>query len=124
MLVSFTGYERLSLKTLNNVMRHREAGEMAIKWFDLGVELLDGDTSKLDFIEKQYHNQEERCCRMFKTWLERKPDASWSQLVTALKNINLYQAADYVSDNKLSEEGLYIVCMQSTLIYSICMANE
>ena len=85
-------------------MRHEGSG-MAVNWYDLGVELLDSDTNRLDMIEKDFHNNEERCSRMFKRWLEVTPDASWSRLVTALENVGLIAIADSVRCSKMSEEG-------------------
>ena len=78
---------------------------MATKWYTLGVELLDGDTAVLDVIETNYQSDDDRCSRMFKKWLEMKPDASWSQLVTALNDIGLNTAADNVRHSKLYNKG-------------------
>ena len=79
---------------MNDVIRH-EAG-VATGWYDLGVELLDSKTAVLDMIQSDHQSSHDRCSQMFKTWLKMKPDASWSQLVTALNNIGLKTAADNV----------------------------
>ena len=83
----------------------QEARGIAIKWYTLGVELLGGHTTELDVIETNYLSDDDRCSRMFKKWLEMKPDASWSQLVIALKSIGLNFAADNVYHSKISKEG-------------------
>ena len=71
--------------------------EIATKWFDLGLELVDSH-KVLKVIQADHRNDVETCCRlMFEKWLERTPDASWEQLVTALNNIGMKTAADVVS---------------------------
>jgi len=102
--VSFAGHDNLTLKDLNNVMRHEAAG-VATRWYDLGVELLDSNTAVLDVIQSDHQSDNARCSKMFKAWLETKPDANWSQLVTALNNIGLKTAAENVQTSKLSKEG-------------------
>ena len=92
-----------TLKQLNKVLTD-EPG-VATKWYKLGVELLDSNTSVLDVIETNYQSDDDRCSRMFKKWLEMKPDASWSQLVAALNDIGLKSAANSVQSAKMSNEG-------------------
>ena len=82
-------------------MRH-EARGVATRWYDLGVELLDGNTAVLDVIKTSHQRDDDRCSEMFKTWLEMKPDASWSQLVTALTNIGMNTAADNIQRSKVT----------------------
>ncbi|XP_065901883.1 uncharacterized protein [Dysidea avara] len=98
------GHDQLNLKELNNVMR-REAAGVATRWYDLGLELLDSNTAVLDVIQSDHQSDNARCSKMFKAWLEMKPDASWSQLVTALSNIGLNTPADNVRHSKMSKEA-------------------
>ena len=71
--------------------------EITTKWFDLGLELVDSHKI-LRVIEADYRNDVDTCCRvMFEKWLEKTPDASWEQLVTALNNIRMNTAAVIVS---------------------------
>ena len=43
-------------------------------------------------------NDVELCCQnMFERWLDVKPDASWSELVTALRSTEMRTAADAIS---------------------------
>ena len=86
---------------MNNVKRH-EASGVAIRWYELGVELLDSSTAVLDVIKTSHQRDDDRCSEMFKTWLEMKPDASWSQLVTALTNIGMNTAADNIRHSILT----------------------
>ena len=85
-------------------MRNEAAG-VATRWYYLGVELLDSNTAVLDVIETSHQRDDDRCREMFKTWLEMKPDANWSELVTALQNIGLNTAAKNVKICKLSCKG-------------------
>jgi len=74
-------------------MRCDKTGLMT-KWCDLGLELLDSNTSILDAIREGHQNDADKCCtEMFKEWLARKPDASWDELVTSLNNIRMNTAA-------------------------------
>jgi len=83
----------------------QEAAGIATKWYDVGVELLDSNTAVLDVIKTSQQHDNDRCREMFKTWLQMKPDANWSQLVTSLNNIGLNAAADNVIHSKLSMRG-------------------
>ena len=71
--------------------------DIATQWGDLGLELVES-YQILREIEANYPNDVNTCCRvMFQKWLERSPDASWSQLITALKNIQMNFAAESIS---------------------------
>lgn len=84
------------MQALYKLMR-TEHIEIATKWFDLGLELVVSH-KVLKVIQADHRNDVETCCRlMFEKWLERTPDASWEQLVTALNNIGMKIAADVVS---------------------------
>ena len=62
-------------------------------WKDLGVELLPPGGSSiaaLKTISANSHGNVIKCCAsMFSLWLERQPEASWRQLIEALKATNL-----------------------------------
>ena len=92
-------------------MRTKHIG-IAPKWYELGLELVD--SSKLNEIESDHRNDVNTCCRvMFEKWLEKTPNATWSQLVTALDNIEMKTAADAV--RKLFKSGISI-CNQCAYI--------
>ena len=87
--------DRPTIQQLVEVMRIEHI-EIATKWYDLGLELVDSN-KVLKVIEANHRNDVNTCCRvMFEKWLEKTPNASWSQLVTALDNIKMNTAADAV----------------------------
>jgi len=93
------------MKQLQDVMRIEHI-EIATKWYELGLELVDSNRI-LKVIEADHRNDANTCCRkMFEKWLEKISDASWSQLITALKNIKMETAADVVS--KFIKSGNYV----------------
>ena len=84
-----------TIKQLQEVMRIEDIN-IITRWRDLGLELVDSNKI-LRVIETNHPNNVDTCCRlMFEKWLEKTPDASWSQLVTALNNIEMATAADVV----------------------------
>ena len=69
---------------------------VATQWYNLGLQLLD-NYNMLDKIKSNCQGDTECCCNeMFKKWLEVKPDASWDQLIAALKEVELITAAKHV----------------------------
>ena len=90
------------MPTLQDVTRIKDIG-ITTRWYDLGLRLLDSN-DVLDEIEVDHRNDVNTCCRvMFKKWLERKTNASWNQLVSALKNIGMNTAASTIC--KLFKSG-------------------
>ena len=82
--------ERPNMKALLEIMRKEH---IATKWYELGAELLEND-NHLEVIKANHQNDVQSCCQeMFKRWLDVKPNASWSQLGTALRNIGMTTAA-------------------------------
>ena len=61
---------------------------VASKWYELGVELLDEEEEfKLKIIESNYDKDVMKCCfEMFRVWLDTNSDANWRQIVEALKS--------------------------------------
>ena len=79
-----TGSDRPGFKYLN---RH-VVTPIASKWYDVGLELMEvEDERELDTIQAEptLKDNMERAKRMLKHWLDRKPDASWNDLLNALK---------------------------------------
>ena len=71
--------------------------EITTSWRELGLKLLVSN-NVLKAIKANNSTDVTACCHeMFNKWLERTPDASWEQLVTALGDIQLYTTADAVS---------------------------
>ena len=60
---------------------------MSLKWYELGVELLDNElVGQLDIIRANNNNDVSRCClEMFKYWLKAYCNASWYELLVALR---------------------------------------
>ena len=64
------------------------------KWRDLGIALMEqNDIYVLDTIKASSSDIVECCSKMFTEWRQRKPKASWKQLVEALKEVELTQLA-------------------------------
>ena len=85
--------------TMEQLMRIMRIGDIVItaKWHELGIVLVDS-YSVIKQIEVDHRNDVSTCCRiMFEKWLQMKPDASWSELVTALNNTEMKTAADIIS---------------------------
>ena len=94
--------DRPTIKQLQEVMRIKDIG-ITTRWRDLGQELHDSNET-LQVIETDHPSDVNTCCRvMFEKWLEKTPDASWNQLVTALIKIKMNTAADAV--NKRHKSG-------------------
>ena len=80
----FLGCQKPSLKFFNRYVRN----SVGLKWYDLGVELLDCDDGieELDTIEAENSSNLSKCCtKMFNLWLRKQPSASWNQLIEALR---------------------------------------
>ena len=60
---------------------------MGLKWQELGVELLDNErVGQLGIIRANNNNDVSRCCsEMFSYWLKAYPNASWYELIAALR---------------------------------------
>ena len=79
---------------------------VATRWYDLGLELLETKHEReLDIIETNYRNDVITCCRkMFRKWLETRDDASWDQLIQAVKNIEVNNVASDIEQLLLQGE--------------------
>ena len=83
MNITRIGNERPSLKDLyDHVLMN-----VADKWRDLGVQLLRPDkANSLNIIAANHPNDVESCCKcVFEKWLNTTTDATWNQLISALK---------------------------------------
>ena len=76
----------------------------------MGLELLEPeDEEKLN--EIQSNNQmdvNERCKQMFQLWLQKRPDATWDQLIQALKEVEVDQLASKINGMLKSNGMLHI----------------
>ena len=79
--ILYVGCQKPTLKYLNCYVR----GSVGLKWYDLGIELLD-DFNALDRIKADNPTDLNKCCtEMFLLWLRKQPTASWNQLIEALR---------------------------------------
>ena len=100
--------------TMGQLLKIMRVGhfDIATKWFELGLVLVDSN-KVLKVIQADNHNDVNTCCCvMFEKWLERTPDASWSELVTALNDIEMKAAADFITKQfkSGSEHTMQLFC--------------
>ena len=101
------GSDHPQLKYLNRIK-----SLFAEKWYDLGLELLEpGDEHQLRLIKSNKLGKDESCREMLDLWTDRQPNASWNQLIDALRSpgVEMNNVASKIQ-NLLSNsvEGTYI----------------
>ena len=69
--------------------------EIAYKWRDLGVQLLRRDQGNvLNIIEADHSHDVVSCCKcLLKKWLETTTDATWNELIRALRSPTVQSAS-------------------------------
>ena len=78
-------------------MREQLCAKSAQTWKDLGIELLGvGSNDALNVISNSNTDVMKCCSAMFQLWLDRQPNASWRQLIEALKRLQLNYLADQI----------------------------
>ena len=94
------------MKDLNRYVR----ADIATKWHDVGVELLDvEDEPALHAIKVNYSGDVNQCtAEMLQLWLNRKPDASWNQLIKAFRAPNIKLEALASKIEGMLSKGTYI----------------
>ena len=84
------------LKDLYNIVIPKVAND----WYDLAIQLFDeSQLPRLDEIRSTYsNNRREGCVEMLKYWLKITPEASWDNLIHALRapGLELLAIADDV----------------------------
>jgi len=62
-------------------------GLFATNWFDVGLELLDSKHQPQLRIIRKNKNRDvsEACEEMLELWIDKKPEATWNQLIKALR---------------------------------------
>lgn len=95
--------DRPSVKDLHNHV----VGRVASKWRDLGIQLLNPTNESIfDIIEEDHPKNIIACCKsMLQKWLDMKTDATWNQILNALRSscVQLYYLADEI-ESKLKEK--------------------
>ena len=110
-----SGYHYPTSKQLRNILKPDTSG-LAARWYDLGTQLLTADTvGTLDVIKANHPNDVSACCnKMFVMWLELQPNATWSQLIAALRKVGMNVQAENVikcfAEGKNFKLNMY-VCM-------------
>ena len=76
-----------------------------------------GDEGELDALKVE-QNDIECAKKMFKRWLEKKPDASWDDLIEVFKtpHIGLHTLA-YDIEGKLLSESMYTIMLSLLMKY-------
>ena len=107
--ISYLSYveDHPTIEQLQGVMRIKLIG-ITTRWRELGQELLDSNDTLQDIVANHPDNDYSCCHLMFQKWLI-TPNASRSQLVTALNNIGLNTTANAVSKQYELTIGTYIV---------------
>ena len=115
MIIMYTGDSRPLLRDLYDQV----VPSVADMWRDLGVRLLDPsllDQRVLEVIAADHPHSVEDCCKsVFEKWLNTQEDASWQQLLEALKSVQL----DYLSsqiENKLKTGMIFVF---TTLMHNL-----
>lgn len=89
----------------------REAG-VTTEWYDIGVELLDGNTVALEEIKAKYSSDVNKCCtEMFNKWLQYNPEANWDQLASVLSEVGLTTAAKNIKSKFAIWIWKFILCI-------------
>ena len=92
--------DRPDVKYLRKYVSGKVYAAGADKWWHLGIVLMGQDALNLDVIRADHPYNVEGCCSsMFAWWLERTPEASWRQLIEALKEVQLDQLASELKES-------------------------
>ena len=76
-------------------LRKHVVPKIGSKWFDVALELLGSEyMESLYVIRENYHNATNCTSEMLKLWLQRNPEASWNQLLKALREVNCIVLAE------------------------------
>ena len=104
-------------KYLNKYVREKVCAAGTNKWRDLGIALMGQDAvPSLDVIRVNYPNNVEECCsRMFTQWRQQTPKGNWKQLIQALREIKLTQAASELEELLIPSVG-YCVEQDSKIL--------
>ena len=90
------GHHYPNPKQLRNILQPDTSG-LAAKWQDLGTQLLTDDTVGILKVIEANHKDVSTCCnKMFEIWLQSQPNATWSQLISALNFIGMKALANSV----------------------------
>ena len=107
-----TGSDRPKLKDIH----HHVVQQAAHKWRDVGVSL-EVAYLKMEMIAADHPRDDVRCfMSVLDTWLMNTPDASWNQLISALRSPTVQLEDLYCSSYSLLQIVYYIM---SILIWPV-----
>ena len=113
MYIARVGSDRPSLKNLNDHV----VNNVAHKWRDLGEQLLQPDQeTMLDIIEADQPSDVVSCCkRFFKKWRDTTTNATWDQLIQALRSpsVQLVYLADQLQQMLITERKIYVIVTET-----------
>jgi len=92
-------------------------------WEELGTQLLPSNQAhQLPIIRSNNQQDVEKCCKeVLKFWLKVQPNATWNQLVDAIKLCNLADMAGKI-EIKLQSRGKNILYpIQGTCVLMLCV---
>ena len=89
---------------VNRVLPH-----VAVKWYELGLELLHlANEHELKIIEKDAKDDAKMSCmKMFEKWLDSDEEASWEKLIQALRDIELDEVASDIEERLMQGRHMY-----------------
>ena len=102
---------------------HRFKKEISKNWFDLGVELINDSANELNNLQENHPKDAEKCCsKMFQLWLKKCSEATWNQLIKALRvlGIEMFELANKIESMLLM--GMYR-CMYVHVWVSVMLIN-
>ena len=110
MFLLYVGTDHPALRYLYKYVK----ADIANDWFEIGVELFDvGDEAVLKTIKKNFPGDANKCAsEMLQLWLDRKPEASWNQLLEALKEPNIKLNTLATKIEKMLSNGTYLYILE------------
>ena len=103
----YAGSDRPKLRDL----REHVVEWAACKWRELGVVLLPYHFYALsDGIGSTMLYDDKCCMSVFQRWLDTTVDATWDQLIRALKSVELNYLADRLEQMIIRESEFYSTC--------------
>lgn len=96
MLVLITAVDdRPEMKFLNRHVKEQLCASGTEVWKNLGIELMIRSNA-LEIIQLSNSDVKGCCSAMFRLWLEGQTDASWRQLIEALRQLQLNNLASQI----------------------------
>ena len=92
---------------------------VAGKWKDLGVQLLPPEM--VDIIAEDHPHDAVNCCKcVFKKWLDTTTDATWNQLIKALRSpsVQMDYFAGQLEQMLITQRKFYVI------VTSLCISKD